>query len=233
MRFLAFITLIGTVVSLSTPAWSAWERYVFEDFGIAKDFPAEPERSEIVYTPPRFTNSEAEVVEQGGSDESGTLEGVFGPPELGEREIRSVERGRPAVHFEVEVDNIIYRMTVVDFQDRLDRSANILLECVSLYETAGVLVSNFSTTVGGGVDPQGGTRGREVTVDLPNDQGRVVGACYFTKGNLYWLEAHILPEHGDMNAIAAIRFTNALEFSIGGRWYEDILEHGEYPDDEN
>lgn len=212
MRFLVFITLIGMALGFSTPAWSAWEAYVFEDLGIIKDFPAEPERSETIYAPPRFLDWEDVAAEQGPPVLGGASESGFVPPPVARREIQAVQGDRPAVHFEVEADNIIYRMTVVNLQDVLVQSANIVLECINIYEEAGVLLSNFPARTGARIDPQGGTWGREVTVDLPNNRGRVVGACYLTKGNLYRLEAHILPEHGDLSAVNAVRFTNALEF---------------------
>ncbi len=194
MRFLVFITLIGTTLGFSTPAWSAWEAHVLDDLGITKDFPAEPVRTETIYR----------------------------APEIVELELEAVQNEHPAVHFETEVDNIIYRMTVVDFRELLGRSVNFALECITIYEEAGEVVSNINAITGGRLDPLGGTWtwGREVTVDLPENRGRVIGACYFTKGRLYRLEAHILPEHGDMLAIDALRFTNALEFHIDREFVE-------------
>jgi hypothetical protein len=211
MRVLFFITLIGTALGFSTPAWSAWETYTFEDLGIIKDFPAEPERSETVYATPRSFDWQADAVAGAPAAEDSVSASGIGPPPVRRRGIEAVPGDRLATHFEVELDNIIYRMTVVNLQDVVARSANAVLECINLYEEAGVVV-HFPARTGRGGDPQGGTWGREVTVDLPNNRGRVVGACYFTKGNLYRFESHILPNHGDMNALDAVRFTNAVEF---------------------
>ena len=101
MRFLVFVTLAGIAIGLVTPASAAWESYNYEDLGIIKDFPAEPVRTDTIY-------AASEIIEW---------------------ELEAVQDEHPAVHFETEVDNIIYRMTVVDFRELLGRSANIALEC--------------------------------------------------------------------------------------------------------
>jgi hypothetical protein len=220
MRFFVFITLIGAALSFSTPAWSAWETYTFEDLGIIKDFPAEPERSETIYAPPRSFDWQADAVAGASQAEGGVSQSGFGPPPVRRRGIEAVPGDRLATHFEVELDDIIYRMTVVNLRDVMVRGANAVLECINLYEEAGVVVSNFPARTGRGGDPLGGTWGREITVDLPDNKGRVVGACYFTKGNLYRFESHILPTHRDMNALDAVRFTNALEFRIDQEFSE-------------
>ncbi len=212
MRFFVFIALISTAIGFSTPASAAWEAYVLDEFGISKDFPATAERSETIYAAPRSISGETADQGQGREPEIDSLAARFGLLPVTEGAIESVKDERPAVQFEVEVDNIVYQMTIADFQDRLERSANVVLECINLYEEAGIVVSNFPATTGRREDPQGGTWGHEITVDLPDNRGRVTGACYFTKGRLYRFEAHILPENGNLNALDAVRFTNAFEF---------------------
>jgi len=207
MRSFVFVTLIGTSLVLSMPAHAAWAGYDFDEFGISKDFPAEPTRTETIYAAPRSISGEAPPA-------ADSISQRFGLIEITEGAIESVKEDRPAVHFEVELDNIVYAMTIADFREDLDRSANVVLECINLYEEAGVLISNFPARTSRREDPEGGTWGREVTVDLPDNRGRVVGACYFTKGRLYRFEAHVLPENGNMNALESVRFANAFNFHI-------------------
>ena len=57
--------------------------------------------------------------------------------------IESVKEDHQAVQFEVEVGNIVYQMTVADFRNDLALGANVVLECINLYEEAGMVVSNF------------------------------------------------------------------------------------------
>jgi hypothetical protein len=81
---------------------AAWQEYVFEEFGVAKEFPLPPVRSESVYTAP---------------------EGARDTP-------RIAGEGRPSVLFQTELDGITYRMEIVDVSDDIDNSANIFSECL-------------------------------------------------------------------------------------------------------
>lgn len=241
MRVFVFISFVAALICGSTPALAAWETYVFEDLGVVKDFPAEPQRSETSYTRPVFMTRASEPAEPAA--DSGAVDNGIGPQPFAERGIEAVDGNAPAVLFEVEVENIIYRMTVVDVQDQVAHSASIMLECINIYEEAGELLSNISARTRGDSAPSARVWGREVTVDLPDNGGRIVGACYFTKGNLYRVEAHVLPEHGDLNDTAALRFTNTLDFRVNRDLeqeeaealaaYEYFLEHGVYPQEGN
>ena len=164
-------------------AAAAWMEYVYPDLGIAKEFPAAPRRSQIVYAAP-----------EGSSDEA-----------------RVAGEGRPATLLETTVDNIVYRMTVVNFSDRLADSANIFSECLYLAEQAGEEIDNVHMGVGGG-DTE--VYGRQATVDLSNNRGRMLTSCYFFTGKLYRIEAHVLPAHGDMTDPRADRFTSTVRFEL-------------------
>nr|TFG54591.1 MAG: hypothetical protein E4H34_02260 [Hyphomicrobiales bacterium] len=220
MRLWVVLILAGTFAGFSLcgfsgPAQAAWEEFVFDEFGISKDFPGTPMRLETIYAAPKSISGDAEIQAQGGAPVD-TLAERFGLLAVREGAIEAVREDRKAVQFEVALDNIVYQMTVADFRGNLDKSANVVLECINLYEEAGTVISNFPARTGRREDPEGGVWGREVTVDLPDNRGRVVGACYFTMGRLYRFEAPILPENGNLNALDAVRFTNAFAFHYDG-----------------
>ncbi|MGY9107935.1 MAG: hypothetical protein ACKVG0_15680, partial [Alphaproteobacteria bacterium] len=149
--------LIGTALIFSAPAYAAWAGYDFDAFGISKDFPAEPTRTDTIYAAPKSISGEAPA-------EVDTISQRFGLLEITEGAVEAIKEDRPAVHYEVALDNIVYAMTIADFRDHLERSANVVLECINLYEGAGVVISNFPARTGRREDPEGGTWGREVTV---------------------------------------------------------------------
>jgi hypothetical protein len=179
------IAVCGLVVlgTSQASAGAAWMEYVYPDLGIAKEFPAPPRRSQIVYAAPEGSSDEARVA---GEGRRGTL-------------------------LETTVDNIVYRMTVVDFSDRLADSANIFSECLYLAEQAGEEVDNVHMGVGGG-DTE--VYGRQATVDLSNNRGRMLTSCYFYMGKLYRIEAHVLPAHGNPTDPRADRFTSTVRFEL-------------------
>ncbi len=208
-----FPCLVGACL-IAVPALAAeadWQEYIYEDLGVAKEFPLEPVRSTGVYAAPETSRDEARIA---------------GP-------------GRPTVLLQTELDHVVYRMEVVDISDDLANSANIFSECAYLVEQAGITESNVHLGVGGG---SGEIYGRLATVDLYQEKGRLLSACFFNTGNLYRIEAHILPEHGDLGSPDAFRFVSTVRFD----WSEDgeeseaealaayqyFLEHGVYPDEE-
>jgi hypothetical protein len=119
---LAVAVAIALCPVVPAGAASAWMEYVYPDLGIAKEFPAPPRRSQIVYAAP-----------EGSSDEA-----------------RVAGAGRSATLLETTVNNIVYRMTVADFSNNLANSANIFSECLYLAEQAGEEVGNVHMGVGGG-----------------------------------------------------------------------------------
>ena len=208
MKLAAFIAFIATVVIISSPASAAWQEYIYEDLGIAKEFPVEPERTVGVYEALDYARDEVRVA------------GV----------------NLPAIHFTAEVDNIVYRMSVVDVSDNIEQGANILGECLYLIEQSGFYISNIHLGVGGG-DAE--VFGRLATVDLYGDRGRMQMACFVNNATLYRIEAHVLPEHGNLDAPEAARFVTTQRFDIYTDFaaeeaqalvdYEYFLEHGVYP----
>jgi len=164
---------------------------------------------------------------------------IYAAPETSRDEARIAGPGREAVLYQTEFENVIYRMEVVDISDDLPNSANIFSECSYLVEQAGVTESNVHLGVGGG---DGEIFGRLATVDLYQDKGRLLSACFFNMGMLYRIEAHILPAHGDLGSPDAFRFVSTVRFdwSDDGEEteeearaaYEYFLQHRVYPDEE-
>ena len=212
MRLASFAILVATIALVSSPASAAWQEYIYEDLGIAKAFPAEPERAEGIYETPEFARDILRVA------------GV----------------NRAATHLTAELENIVYRMSVVDISDNIEESINIFGECILLAEQSGLVISNIHL----GVGLTGGRPtvfGRVVTVDLEGDRGRVRTACLVNNAKLYRTEAHVLPEHGTLDPPEVERFMTTLRFDLDTDFaaeeaqaladYEYFLEHGVYPDE--
>ncbi len=187
-----------------------WQEYIYEDLDVAKEFPLPPVRSTTIYAAPETSRDEARIA---------------GP-------------GREAILYQTEMDNVIYRMEVVDISDDLPNSANIFSECAYLAEQSGIAESNVHLGVGGG---DGEIYGRLATVDLYQDKGRLLSACFFNMGMLYRVDAHILPAHGDLGSPDAFRFVSTIRFDCEDEEeseeearaaYEYFLQHGVYPDEE-
>jgi hypothetical protein len=212
MRLASLAVIVGIFALTSKPASAAWQEYIYEDLGIAKWFPAEPVRTEGLYETPQFATDNLRVA---GLD-------------------------RPAIHFTAELDNIVYRMSVVDISDIAEDSINVFGECILLAEQSGEIISNIHL----GVGLTGGRPtvfGRLVTVDLPEDRGRMLTACLVNNTKLYRTEAYIRPEHGIMESSEVERFMTTQRFDLDTDFeaeeaqaladYEYYLEHGVYPDE--
>jgi len=108
-------------------------------------------------------------------------------------------------------NNIQYRVTVVDFSNRLGDGAVLMEEAAYiLQDEKHVLMNDF-----GRVEPgRNAVYGRRLTFDLPNNGGRENAATYFTKGHLYVLEAIVLPANGDFTTPDAGRFLDSLAFDL-------------------
>ena len=108
-------------------------------------------------------------------------------------------------------NNIQYRVTVVDFSNRLGEGAVLMEEAAYILQDGKhVLMNDF-----GRVEPgKNAVYGRRMTFDLPNNAGRESVATYFTKGHLYVLEATVLPANGDFTTPDAGRFLDSLAFDL-------------------
>jgi hypothetical protein len=212
MRFATVAIIAGIVAAVATPASAAWQEYIYEDLGIAKSFPGEPVRTE----------------------------GVYETPALAIDNLRVAGLNRPATHFAAELDNIVYRMSVVDISDIPEEGINVFGECILLAEQSGEVISNIHL----GVGLTGGRPtvfGRIITVDLKDGSGRMRTACLVNNGKLYRTEAFTRPEHGTLDPPEVERFMTTQRFDLDTDFaaeeaqaiadYQYYLEHGVFPDE--
>ncbi len=108
-------------------------------------------------------------------------------------------------------DNIEYKVTVMSFQQAQGDAATILGEREYMFANdKKVLMDTF-----GRVEPgKEAIYGRKITIDLPDNKGRETAAFYFTKGNMYVLEATVLPANGDYATPDAGRFIDSITFNL-------------------
>jgi hypothetical protein len=119
----------------------------------------------------------------------------------------------PATVMSYTEDNVVYKMTVVDARNKPELGGTIMGECVFMAEDAGEPIAEMTARVEPGAKA---VYGRIITVNLADNKGRAMTACFHTKGRLYRIEATVLPEHGEPNSSLAIRFINSLSFNMAG-----------------
>jgi hypothetical protein len=102
-------------------------------------------------------------------------------------------------------DNIEYKAVIVDMTDMANNAATLLGEAEYLFqEGKKVLVDTF-----GRLDRQ---FGRKLTIDLPNNAGRITAAFYFINGRIISLQATVLPANGDYDTPDLGRFVESITF---------------------
>jgi len=102
-------------------------------------------------------------------------------------------------------DNIEYKVVVIDMRDNANEAARLLGEAQFIFQDKKkVLMDAF-----GRVDRQ---YGRKLTVDLPNNGGRSMGAFYFVNGRIVSLQATVLPANGDYETPETGRFIDSITF---------------------
>lgn len=117
------------------------------------------------------------------------------------------------------VDNIIYRMMVADYSDRVADGASILEEAIFEHTEAddhglqhGTILGNTTSRIEPVV--RGATYGRSITMDLPEKGGRTQTNFYFRDGKLYEQSVTILPANGDYGSPNGSRFVESLLFNL-------------------
>ncbi len=117
------------------------------------------------------------------------------------------------------VDNIVYRVLVADYSDRVADGASILEEAIFQHTDAddhglrnGKIVGNDSARIEPVV--RGATYGRRITMDMPNNGGRNLTTFYFRGGKLYEQSVTILPANGDYTTPNGSRFVESLLFNL-------------------
>ncbi len=116
------------------------------------------------------------------------------------------------------VDNIIYRMLVADYSDRVPDGASILEESMFQHTEAddhglrnGKMVGNDTARIEPVV--RGATYGRRITMDMPGG-GRNTTNFYFRDGKLYEQSVVVLPANGDYSSPNGSRFVESLLFNL-------------------
>ena len=117
------------------------------------------------------------------------------------------------------VDNIIYKMLVADYSNRVPFGASILEEALFQHTEAddhglrnGKILGNDTARIE--PVPRGATYGRRITMDYPNGQGRNTTTFYFRDGKLYEMSVQVLPANGDYASPTASRFVESLIFNV-------------------
>jgi hypothetical protein len=117
------------------------------------------------------------------------------------------------------VDNIVYKMAVADYSDRVPDGASILMEAIFQHTEAddhgaqnGKVLGNTTSRI----EPvgRGATYGRSITMDYPNGGGRNQTNFYFRDGKLYEQSVTILPANGDYSSPYGGRFVESLLFNL-------------------
>jgi hypothetical protein len=128
-----------------------------------------------------------------------------------------------ATSYTASVDNIVYKLVVADYSDRVPASASILMEAMANLtepEYAAVIAAEESGK--GSVSPgkvlandvaRDGTYGygRRITMQLSKNGGRSTTIFFFFGGKLYEQSATVLPANGDYSSPNATRFVESLE----------------------
>jgi hypothetical protein len=117
------------------------------------------------------------------------------------------------------VDNMVFRMTIADYSDRVADGASILSEAEFQHTESndhglmgGKTLANDGTRIEN--PARGATYGRTITVDAPKNGGRNITAFYFRDGRLYEQSILILPANGDYTSPYASRFIDSLLFNL-------------------
>jgi len=117
------------------------------------------------------------------------------------------------------VDNIVYKMLVADYSDRVPFGASILEEALFQHTEAddhglrnGKIIGNDTARIEPVV--RGATYGRRITMDYPDGKGRNLTTFYFRDGKLYEMSVEITPASGDYGTPTATRFVESLVFNL-------------------
>lgn len=125
-----------------------------------------------------------------------------------------------SVHtYSATVDNMLFRMMVADYSDRIADGASILSEAIFQHNQSndhgllgGKILSDEPTRIEN--PARGATYGRTITTDIPNNGGRNITAFYFRDGHLYEQSITILPANGDYSSPYGSRFIDSLLFNL-------------------
>jgi hypothetical protein len=122
----------------------------------------------------------------------------------------------PTITYTGELDNIRYKVTIIDISSRPAEALNLFEEMEALTELGGKVIGNDSM----GIEP-GRMRqyGRELLIQTKDGSLRRIGLMY-SKGKIYQAEGTVLPG-GDKESIYPERFADSIIFDLDPKRREE------------
>jgi len=122
----------------------------------------------------------------------------------------------PTVTYSGELDNIRYKVTIIDISKRPAEALNLFEEMEALTELQGKVIGNDSM----GIEP-GKLRqyGRELVLQAKDGSFRRIGLMY-SKGKIFQAEGTVLPG-GDRESIYPERFADSIIFDLDPKRREE------------
>ncbi|HMI95496.1 MAG TPA: hypothetical protein VK479_03225 [Micropepsaceae bacterium] len=115
----------------------------------------------------------------------------------------------PTITYTAQLDNIRYKVSVIDISNRIPESVNLFEEMEFLTSLGGKVIGNDSV----GIEP-GKNRhyGRELVINTKDGNFLRITLVY-NKGKIYASEAAVLP-NGDKDSLAPERFVGSILFDL-------------------
>jgi hypothetical protein len=111
----------------------------------------------------------------------------------------------PAIIFSSTDNNVEYKAIVVDMNSKVGESASLLEEAVVTFQEGKRTVMDHYGRINN-------LYGRKSTADLANRGGRAMASFYFNRGNLFIMQATVLPANGDYSSPDMARFVDSQTF---------------------
>jgi hypothetical protein len=119
-----------------------------------------------------------------------------------------IAKNLPAMVYSDELDNVIYRLTVVDLGTNAEKGSSFLNEAgYELMRRGDVIFTDFPRVY----QDEKSIYGVTLTVDR-KDGSRVMSSLYDHKGRLYIPEVVVLPARGDKDMTTPSRFIQTIRF---------------------
>ncbi len=122
----------------------------------------------------------------------------------------------PTITYSGQLNNISYKVTVIDISKRPAEAVNLYEEMEALLELQGKVIGNDSM----GIEPGKGRQyGRELVIQSKDGSLRRIGLMY-QKGKIYQTEATVLPG-GDKESFDPERFADSIIFDLDPKRREE------------